>query len=36
MVRDGKLAYESIKAVDPKRFEDLEYTMRLIFNHEQE
>lgn len=34
LVRDGKIGYDQIKQVEPKKFEDLEYTMRLIFNHE--
>ena len=36
MVRDKKVSYDSIKEIDPKRFGDLEYTMKLIFNHDEE
>jgi hypothetical protein len=36
LVRDKKVSYESIKAIEPKKFQDLEYTMNLIFNHEEE
>lgn len=36
LVRDKKVSYEQIKELDPKRFGDLEHTMKLIFNHEEE
>lgn len=36
LVRDKKVTYESVKEIDPKRFADLEYTMKLIFNHDEE
>lgn len=36
LVRDKKVSYDSIKEIDPKRFGDLEYTMKLIFNHDEE
>ena len=36
LVKDKKVAYDEIKAIDPKRFGDLEYTMKLIFNHDEE
>lgn len=34
LVKEGKITYQQVKAVDPKKFEDLEHTMRMIFNHE--
>lgn len=34
LVKEGKIQYRQIKIVDPKKFEDLEHTMRMIFNHE--
>lgn len=34
LVKEGKIHYREIKIVDPKKFEDLEHTMRMIFNHE--
>jgi hypothetical protein len=36
LVRDKKVSYEAIKEIEPKKFGDLEYTMKLIFNHEEE
>jgi hypothetical protein len=36
MVRDKKVSYDQIKEIDPKRFGDLEYTMKLIFNHDED
>lgn len=36
LVKDKKISYDSIKEIDPKRFADLEYTMKLIFNHDEE
>ena len=36
LVRDKKVSYDAIKNVDPKKFQDLEYTMKLIFNHDEE
>ncbi len=36
LVRDKKVTYEQIQQMDPKRFEDLEYTMKLIFNHDED
>ena len=34
LVKEGKITYAAVKAIDPKKFEDLEHTMRMIFNHE--
>lgn len=34
LVKDGKITYHQVKVIDPKKFEDLEHTMRMIFNHE--
>ena len=34
LVKEGKLKYSAVKNIDPKKFEDLEHTMRMIFNHE--
>ena len=34
MVKEGKIEYHQIFSLDPKKFEDLEHTMRMIFNHE--
>jgi hypothetical protein len=34
LVKEGKLTYSQINSIDPKKFEDLEHTMRMIFNHE--
>lgn len=34
IVKDGKISYSQVKSIDPKKFEDLEHTMRMIFNHE--
>lgn len=34
LVKDNKIQYADIKCIDPKKFEDLEHTMRMIFNHE--
>ena len=34
LVKEGKIQYRQIKILDPKKFEDLEHTMRMIFNHE--
>ena len=36
LVKEKKIEYESIRALDPKKFSDLEYTMKLIFNHDEE
>ena len=33
-VKDSKISYSQVKSIDPKKFEDLEHTMRMIFNHE--
>lgn len=33
-MKDGKISYSQVKSIDPKKFEDLEHTMRMIFNHE--
>lgn len=35
-VKDKKIAYDDLKEMDPQRFKDLEYTMKLIFNHDEE
>lgn len=34
LVKDGKISYSQVKNIDHKKFEDLEHTMRMIFNHE--
>ena len=34
LVKDAKITYQQVKGIDPKKFEDLEHTMRMIFNHE--
>jgi hypothetical protein len=36
LVRERKITYDQIKDLEPKRFQDLEYTMRLIFNHDED
>ena len=36
LVRDKKVTYDNIKDLEPKKFQDLEYTMKLIFNHDEE
>ena len=36
LVREKKVTYGQIKDLDPKRFADLEYTMKLIFNHDED
>jgi len=36
LVKDKKVSYEAIKEIEPKKFQDLEYTMKLIFNHDEE
>lgn len=36
LVRDKKVSYEQIREIDPKRFKDLESTMKMIFNHDDE
>lgn len=36
MIKEKKLQYEDVMAFDPKRFQNLEYTMRLIFNHDED
>ena len=36
LVKDQKVTYSQIQEIDPKRFQDLEYTMKLIFNHDEE
>lgn len=36
MVKEKKTTYDAIKEVDPVKFVDLEYTMHLIFNHDEE
>lgn len=33
-MKDGKISYAQVKNIDHKKFEDLEHTMRMIFNHE--
>ncbi|TNV88260.1 hypothetical protein FGO68_gene12895 [Halteria grandinella] len=35
-VKDKKISYDMLKELDPQRFKDLEYTMKLIFNHDDE
>lgn len=34
MIKNGELDYDSLRKMEPKKFQDLEYTMRLIYNHE--
>lgn len=34
LVKESKIQYKQIKQIDLKKFEDLEHTMRMIFNHE--
>lgn len=36
LVKAKKVSYEQIKDMDPQRFKDLEYTMKLIFNHDDD
>lgn len=36
LVKENKIDYETIKELEPKRFQDLEYTMKLIFNHDED
>jgi hypothetical protein len=36
LVRERKVTYDQIKDVEPSKFKDLEYTMRLIFNHDDD
>ena len=36
LVKDQKVTYSQIQEIDPKRFQDLEYTMKLIFNHDED
>lgn len=36
MVKDKKVSYESIRVIDPQRFGDLEDTMKMIFNHDDD
>jgi len=36
LVKDRKVTYDAIKDVEPTKFKDLEYTMRLIFNHDDD
>jgi hypothetical protein len=35
-VKENKVSYDQIKDLEPKKFGDLEYTMKLIFNHDEE
>jgi len=35
-VKERKVMYDQIKEIEPSKFKDLEYTMRLIFNHDDE
>lgn len=34
LVKEQKITYSQVKNIDSKKFEDLEHTMRMIFNHE--
>lgn len=36
LVKDHKVTYDQIKEIEPQKFKDLEYTMRLIFNHDED
>jgi hypothetical protein len=36
LVKENKVSYDQIKDLEPKKFGDLEYTMKLIFNHDEE
>ena len=35
LVKEKKFSYDDVTKIDPKRFGDLEYTMKLIFNHDE-
>jgi hypothetical protein len=35
-VKERKVNYDQIKEIEPSKFKDLEYTMRLIFNHDDD
>ncbi len=35
LVKEGKIKYSEVKSIDPRKFEDLEHTMRMIFNHDE-
>lgn len=34
LIRDRKITYDDVRQLEPKKFSDLEYTMRLIFDHD--
>jgi hypothetical protein len=34
LVREKKVSYQQINKLDPKKFGDLEDTMKMIFNHD--
>jgi len=36
LVKERKLSYDSVRELDPVRFKDLDYTMNLIFNHDED
>lgn len=36
LVKDKKVTYESIRVVDPERFADLEPTMRMLYDHQDD
>jgi len=33
LVKKRKVGYEQIRAVDPHRFADLEFTMKMLYDH---
>ena len=35
-MREKKVNYEQVKKMDPKKFGDLESTMKMIFNHDED
>mmetsp|Transcript_61050 Transcript_61050/g.83893 ORF Transcript_61050/g.83893 Transcript_61050/m.83893 type:complete len:122 (-) Transcript_61050:261-626(-) len=36
LVKDKKVTYESIRVIDPERFSDLEPTMRMLYDHQDD
>jgi len=36
LVKDKNFSYDQVKELDPVRFKDLDYTMNLIFNHDED
>ena len=35
MIIAKKISYEEIRKIDPNRFQDLELTMRMLYDHSQ-